>query len=97
MLGVDVVCAVFEAGHGEVYQRVADGQLLEADLGQPVGQGGSKLVGAVVGGVRDEVQGGELTVPDFVFDLAWLHVPGVVVAVGLQGTEGSEAAQGEAR
>ncbi|MDQ2882770.1 MAG: hypothetical protein M3Y48_16705 [Actinomycetota bacterium] len=54
-------------------------------------------MGAVIGGVRDEVQCGELTVPDFVFDLAWLHVSGVVVAVDLQDTEGSEAAEGEAR
>lgn len=29
-------------------------------------------------------QGGELTVTDFVLDLAWLHVASVVVAIGLQ-------------
>jgi hypothetical protein len=52
-----------------------------------------RLVCAVIRSVRDEVERGELTVAYLVFDLARLHVSTVVVRVGLEGSQRSQAAE----
>jgi hypothetical protein len=56
-----------------------------------------RLVGAVIGRVGNQLEVGQLPVAYLVLDLAGLHVPGVVVTVGLKVGEGMQAAEGESR